>query len=88
MNNKKDLLWGLCLELATGKVQTVKEPVKLKKLQLDDDGKKLGEYEVVEMVKRQQFVPPQKEALELLCQMLMREEPQAFTHSVPRPDEE
>ena len=88
MNNKKDLLWGLCLKLATGKVQTVKEPVKLKKLQLDDDGKKLGEYEVVEMVKRQQFVPPQKEALELLCQMLTREEPQAFTHSVPRPDEE
>ena len=35
MNNKKDLLWGLCLKLATGKVQTVKEPVKLKKLMID-----------------------------------------------------
>ena len=66
MKQQRNELYRLSLELARGKVLQISEPMKLKKLQLDENGKKIGEYEEVVMTVREQYLPPVKEALQIL----------------------
>ena len=87
MSKEREKLWRLCMTLASGSVVDVLEPVKMKKLQLDSEGKKIGEYEEVQIYLRQAVVPPMKEALEVLARLAEQEMPkQTVEHCVPRPE--
>jgi len=91
MKRQRNELYRLSLELAQGKVLQISEPMKLKKLQLDENGKKIGEYEEVVMTVREQYLPPVKEALQILWEMCGEEKTTGntqVTHMIPRPNEQ
>lgn len=76
----------LLKELCTGKVVSLSVPIKLKRVEYDEAGKKSGEFEEVVQAKEEKYIAPSEEAIKFLLDNATQAP--VIVHDIPRPDHE